>query len=234
MLKDIFSFILNLIYPSKCVLCNKIIVRNKEHICGTCKKNLKSDTKIRYLKGLTDSKSKIIKCISPFKYTGDIKNAIWRFKFRGYKNYSEFFAEMIAEAIQNNFKDIKFDYITFVPLRKSRKRDRGYNQAECLAVDLSSIISVPCKDLLVKVKKTEIQHTLSLVYRLENVKGAFAIKLGEKMNVKNKNILLCDDIITSGSTLSECAKTLIENGAKSVYCCTIAYISKVNTLNKHQ
>lgn len=234
MLKDVFSFILNLIYPNKCVLCDKIIVRNKEYICGTCKKNLKSNTKIRYLKVITDSKSKIVKCISPFKYTGDIKNAIWRFKFRGYKNYSEFFAKMIAEEIQNNFKDIKFDYITFVPLRKDRKRDRGYNQAECLAVDLSSRINVPCKDLLVKVKKTEIQHTLSLVYRLENVKGAFDVKLEEKMNVKNKNILLCDDIITSGSTLSECVKTLIENGAKSVACCTVAYISKVNSLDKHQ
>lgn len=235
MLKDIFSFILSLIYPNKCLLCNKVIVKNKEHLCNLCRKSLKVDTKIRYFERLYDSNGNTIKCISPFEYTGNIKNAIWRFKFRGYKNYSEFFAKMIARELEINFKNVKVDYITFVPLRKDRKRDRGYNQAQCLALDLSRKTGISCKDLLTKVKKTKIQHELSLVYRRENVKGAFAVKTTEKLNVENKIVLICDDIITSGSTLYECAKVLLENGAKSVYCCTVAYIPpKVSFLNKHQ
>ena len=234
MLKDIFSFILSLIYPNKCVLCNKVIVKNKEYLCENCSQNSKISTEIRVLDGISNLNGKTIKCISPFEYVGNIKSSIWRFKFRGYKNYSKFFAKIIAEELESNFKDLKFDCITFVPLRKDRKRDRGYNQAECLAVDLSSDLGIPSKDLLVKVKKTKIQHELSLVYRRENVKGAFAIKPSAKTEVENKVILLCDDIITSGSTLYECAKVLIKSGAKSVYCCTVAYIPKLNFLNKRQ
>ncbi len=234
MLRDIFNSILNLIYPNKCVLCNNVIVKRKEYTCNFCSKSFKTDTKIRYLNDLSDFSEKTIKCVSPFEYAGKIKNAIWRFKFRGYKNYSEFFAKIIAEELQSNFKNITFDYITFVPLRRDRKRDRGYNQSQCLAVDLSSETGIPCKDLLLKIKETKIQHELSMVHRRENVKGAFAVNSAEKENIKNKVILVCDDIITSGSTLYECVKILLESGAKSVYCCTIAYIPKLSFSNKHQ
>ena len=119
---------------------------------------------------------------------------------------------------------IKFDCITYVPLRPERKRSRGYNQSECIASDISSIINVPCEELIFKIKSNHIQHELDFSSRIENVKGVYAVK--NEQAVKGKIILLCDDIITTGSTLRECAKTLLESGAKEVYCCVIASVFK--------
>ena len=149
---------------------------------------------------------------------------ILRFKFKGYKNYSKFFAEVMAKGVTQKFGNIKFDCITYVPLRPERKRSRGYNQSECIASDISSIINVPCEELISKIKSNHIQHELDFSSRIENVKGVYAVK--NERAVKGKTILLCDDIITTGSTLRECAKTLLESGAKEVYCCAIASVFK--------
>ena len=225
MLKRMFDTILDLIYPPKCVLCNETIVKKKEYICKSCEDNLKIEVKVQSIG------QEGVKCLSIFKYKGSIKNAIWRFKFKGYKQYSEFFAKLMANEILSEFKDMSFDFISFVPLRKERIKNRGYNQAQCLALDISSIINVPCKDVLVKIKSNHVQHELDLVHRRENVKGVYDVI--ESLDIKNKTILLCDDIVTSGSTLDECVKVLLENGAKEVVCSTIAYIPpRLDFLNK--
>mgnify|MGYP004596408605 CR=1 FL=1 len=214
MLKRIFDVVLDFIYPPKCVLCNKVVVNRKQQVCSDCSNNLKTICKIQYL-----DKEHTMKCVSVFRYIGNIKNSIWRFKFKGYKEYSKFYAKFMAQGIENTFKNIKFDFICFVPLRSERLKNRGYNQAECLASDISSIINVPCKDALVKIKNNHVQHELDIIHRRENVRGVYDIVEG--INVVGKTILICDDIITSGSTLRECADVLLKNGAKSIYCCTI-------------
>lgn len=224
---DFIGKVLDFIYPIRCVICNSKTVKRENHICDLCKKNLKTNTKIKYLKYL-GIEGKSVKCVSSFMYNDNyIKNSILRFKFHGYKFYSEFFAKIMSKDILDKFKNLKFDYICFVPLRKERKKNRGYNQAECLALDVSKFTGIPFKDILVKIKSNHVQHELDLEDRIENVKGVYGIRMNS--DIKNKTILLCDDIVASTSTLSECAKVLLKNGAKSVYCCTIAYSSSDKT-----
>ena len=221
MLKNFFDKILDFIYPTKCLICNETIIKRENYICEKCKKELKIDDIMISI--VMDDGSEI-ECFSPFEYSGKIKKSILRFKFKGYKNYSKFFAEVMAKGVTQKFSNIKFDCITYVPLRPERKRSRGYNQSECIASDISSIINVPCEELISKIKSNHIQHELDFSSRIENVKGVYAVK--NERAVKGKTILLCDDIITTGSTLRECAKTLLESGAKEVYCCAIASVFK--------
>lgn len=217
MLKDLLGKILDFIYPTKCAICNETIIKRENQICEKCGKELKIDSIMTRIDMGYGNK---IKCFSPFEYSGKIKKSILRFKFKGYKNYSKFFAQVMSKGITQKFGGIKFDRITYVPLRPERKRSRGYNQSECIASDISSIINVPCEELIFKIKSNHIQHELDFSSRIENVKGVYAVK--NEQAVKGKTILLCDDIITTGSTLRECAKTLLESGAKEVYCCAIA------------
>lgn len=217
MLKDLWGKILDFIYPTKCAICNETIIKRENQICEKCGKELKIDSIMTRIDMGYGNK---IKCFSPFEYSGKIKKSILRFKFKGYKNYSKFFAQVMSKGITQKFGGIKFDRITYVPLRPERKRSRGYNQSECIASDISSIINVPCEELIFKIKSNHIQHELDFSSRIENVKGVYAVK--NEQAVKGKTILLCDDIITTGSTLRECAKTLLESGAKEVYCCAIA------------
>lgn len=213
-LKKFLNKIIDFVYPRKCYLCNKIIIKPDEFLCNYCSKNLKINTKIRVL----NHENNII-CISPFEYFGNIRNSIRRFKFHNYKYYSEFFAKIIANELQKiNIKN--FDYICCVPLTKSRQNIRGFNQAELLAKDISKILHIPCLNALRKIKNTKTQHELKLSERTVNVLGAFDIN--SDLNIQNKNILLCDDIVTSGSTLLECVKILLNHNANSVTCCTIA------------
>lgn len=222
--------VLDFIYPIKCTLCNETVIKRGNYICNSCESKLETDVIVRYLNDEFENEK--VKCLSVFKYAKEIKSSIWRFKFRGYKHYSEFFAKMIANEVLDKFRNMKFDHICFVPLRKERKKNRGYNQAECLACDVSKFINVPCKDILMKVKSNHVQHELDLADRRENVKGVYDVRINS--DVKGKTILVCDDIVTTGSTLSECVKVLFENGAKEVHCCTIAHIPKPSFSNRHQ
>lgn len=229
MLKNFFNKILDFVYPTKCLICNETIIKREEQICEKCKKSLKTSNIMTCIDMGNGQK---IKCFSPFEYSGEIRESILRFKFKGYKTYSKFFAEAISKGIAKKFGDVKFDCITYVPLRSERKRSRGYNQSECIASDISEIINLPCEELILKIKSNHIQHELDFSSRIENVKGVYAVK--NKQAVEGKIILLCDDIITTGSTLRECAKTLFESGAKEVYCCVVASVFKQDFLNKRQ
>ena len=128
------------------------------------------------------------------------------------------FSKEISKVVDAHFKDI--DIITAVPLHKLRKKERGFNQSEILASKIGKLIGVPYVGLLVKFKKNKVQHSLPRLEREENVKNVY--KAINENKIKGKNILLCDDIVTTGSTLRECAKILFEAGANKVYCATTA------------
>ena len=225
MFKKLFLKVLDLVYPIKCPICDKNFISRSDLVCKSCSSNLKN---INFIKDITVEGGKLVKCVSPFMYSDDnIKKSIWRFKFRGYKDYSKFFATLICEGLKSKFQDIKFDYVTFVPIGRERQRNRGYNQSECLASDIAFILGISCNETLIKVKSNHVQHELSLEDRKENVKGVYGVKNPSK--IKGKRILLCDDIVTSGSTISECSKVLFDNGANEVYCCSIANVIQCNS-----
>lgn len=117
----------------------------------------------------------------------------------------------------------KYDIILIVPISKQRKKERGYNQSELIAKEISKIISVKiAKNKIIKIKNIQPQSTLNKQQRAENIKQAYKLKNVE--NIKNKKILIFDDIYTTGSTVNECARILNEAGInrKNIGVLTIA------------
>ncbi len=223
MLKNLFSKALDFIYPTKCALCDKEIIKREEFLCPRCKNNLKVDGKITYLEAIQDKK---VKCLSAFKYLGDIKSAIWRFKFRGYKHYCEFFASIMASEIKKSFNDVSFDYISFVPLRNERKRNRGYNQSECIASVISRIMNLPCEDVLVKIKSNHVQHELDLESRKENVKGVYGAR--DKASIEGKTISK-KNFYALTKRITACYYVIAKQNGLTFNTCFI--LSAINTFN---
>lgn len=207
--------ILELIFPPRCIFCSKVVAVGK-YACHGCAIETSYNTFTHIVLEIGEEN---IDCISPFKYSGKVKEAIWRFKFRGQKYYAKYFAKIMSNELFEFCKNT--DVVTSVPLSKSSMRKRGYNQSECLAKSIAKNFGLKYENLLIKPKENFSQHELTLSERIENVKGVYKVLNAE--SIRNKNILLCDDVVTTGSTLKECAKMLKFAGACSVVCCTIAY-----------
>ena len=122
------------------------------------------------------------------------------------------------------FKDVKFDFICYVPFTLSQKLHRQYNQSELLAEKLSEKLNIPLNDVMIKLFDTKSQHKMNFRYRVGNVFGVYDIK--EDQDVTGKIILLVDDVRTTGSTLNDCARILKIRGADKVYC-TVAALAGV-------
>ena len=114
-----------------------------------------------------------------------------------------------------------FDLIVPIPLHHLKKAERGYNQSFYIAKGVRKILNIKVSDRIVKrIKYTESQTTMNISEREENIYGAFKVKL--KNSISGKNILLIDDVITTGATISECGKILLEAGANRIYAASIA------------
>jgi ComF family protein len=114
----------------------------------------------------------------------------------------------------------KFDLIVPVPLHPARKRERGFNQAELLGLELQSASGIRCHSVLQRTRYTTTQTQFDRSERIENLRGAF--RLRRRSDVRGLRMLLVDDVLTTGSTLSECASVLKKAGAASVYAATAA------------
>ena len=205
--------VLSFIFPPECGICGK---ESKNYVCETCMKKLKEE-KI-FMPQITSKTEHLY----GFKYEGLIRDKILQYKFKDktylYKTFSEFFVK--NEKACKFFA--KYDIIISVPMTKKKIAQRGYNQSELIAKEISkSIRNLKfLGDVLIKNKETAIQSTLDKKQRLENVKSAYKIENEQK--IKEKSILLFDDIYTTGATCQECKKVLLEAGAKAVGILTIA------------
>lgn len=215
------------IYPDRCPLCDAAIVHNSE-ICPDCRKNAAFIYGERcFLCGHPADKCVCKKhknfyeaITGPFMYTGVVKNGLAVWKFRGGLINTEFFAKLVAACVRRDFAGAELDCICFVPQTKMESDEREYNQSEELAKAVGDMLGIPVVPALKKIFETERQHKLPKFLRSGNVFGVFDCR--EPELTENKNILLIDDIKTSGTTLNECAKMLRLNGAIKVYCAVIA------------
>lgn len=204
--------ILELIYPKTCGVCEEI---SKTYLCSKCRfkiKNLLKLNTITYKDKYFNSHTYL------FKYEGEIRDKLLKYKFRDYSYLYKFFSEIIINNcnLKNNY-----DIILPVPIHKKRKQTRGYNQSELIAKEVAKNVNVEySKKVLIKAIDTVPQSTLNQHQREKSVLGIY--KVINSQIIKDKNILLIDDIYTTGSTLNECSKVLKQNGAKSVDVLTIA------------
>lgn len=212
---NFIGWFLDLLFPPKCVFCRELFKDSSVHICPSCKKELPYTKNGGILKG-----NFFTACISPLYYEEKVRDALLRYKFYGMTAYASCFGEMIAECAEE-YIDSHVDIISWVPLSRKRLRNRGYDQAELLANEVSKHLGIPCVPLLKKVRNTAPQsRTGSFEKRKSNISGAYIVINRE--SVMDKRILLIDDIVTTGSTFSECSRMLGMAGAERVYCSAAA------------
>ena len=206
----IFEEILNLIYPQVCGICGKL---HSKSLCNKCEMKLEKEFKYQTDYYGNDLSKNFINHHYFFKYENLIRNQIIALKFQE-KPYIYKTITYFLENMQKSFENLKiYDIIITVPISKKRKIERGYNQSYLISKEISKIINVPIsKNVLYKIKHTLPQSTLNKEQRGENAKGVYKIKNIKK--VQNKKILIIDDIYTTGNTVNECAKILIQEGIK--------------------
>ena len=204
-IRYIFSSFLDVIYPyeNKCSVCG---AENFIGLCSCCKSKIKRSL---------DNEDKEI--LTYGFYGGPLKQLVLNFKYHKDFTAGKVLSEFLIELINDN--KINSDYICYVPMNKKDIKKRGYNQCEIIAKNISEIVNIPVIKGIKKVKATKTQKTLDRRERLLNVKGAF--EANEKL-VKNKTILLIDDVITTGDTVLECKKKLKKAGANQIIVLTIA------------
>lgn len=164
---------------------------------------------------------------SPFTYEEPVRTMILKLKYgdNGFiaKALAPYLAAVYLQNIAKSFYQPPI--IIPVPLHRSRQNERGYNQSAVLAQELAGYLNLPVvDDALLRVKRTVIQKQMDDTQRAANMKGAFAIDKTKLSTIKNQNVLLLDDVYTTGATTHECAETLIKAGAKRVVILTIASV----------
>ena len=211
----VVDWLLDLIYPPRCAFCRRLLDRREKGVCRFCRPKLPyvpADSQVQRFRNVD-------KCLSPLYYHGSVKDSLHRYKFGGATAYADIYSEFIVKCIDEN--QISCDSITWVPLSRRRLRKRGYDQAELLAKLIAKHLGQRPVRLLKKLRDTPPQsQTGSAEKRRANIAGAYACLRPER--VQGKRILLVDDIVTTGATLSEAAKVLKKAGAKEVICATLA------------
>ncbi|WP_100065473.1 ComF family protein [Miniphocaeibacter massiliensis] len=191
--------------------CCKEELYNKKYFCRTC---LGLFEYVDTVKSIGE-----YKCYSPYLYTGRISELIQEFKFNNSVYLYKAFGELLVNYIIN--KDMKFDSLISVPLTKKKLSKRGYNQSQLLAEYIGDRLGIEIlNNILIKNKNTKDQHLLKVSDRAKNLKNSFRVVNGDKL--RNKNILLIDDIITSGYTIKTILDVLDKFEPESIKALTIA------------
>jgi ComF family protein len=150
-----------------------------------------------------------------------VRKVMHDFKYGRQLHLRHLLGHWLAEAMADSrLAGRRFHFIVPVPLHPARKRERGFNQAELLALELKRASRIPVHNVLRRTRYTTTQTQFDRSERMENLRGAFRLRRG--CNVQGLRMLLVDDVLTTGSTLSECAAVLKKAGALSVHAATVA------------
>ena len=204
------TVLLDLLFPSKCAFCGRV---GTHGVCEACGKTLpRTELPLREGAGYG-------KCAVPLRYEGQVREALLRFKFRGGRGAAEGFGRLLGQCAAEELGG-EFDAVTYAPVSAARRAARGYDQAYLLARETARHWGVKPLTLLRKTRDNPPQSGLDAGKRRENVVGVYEPCDREK--TAGKRVLLIDDILTTGSTLSECARVLRGAGAAAVVCACLA------------
>lgn len=225
-MNKVCKFIADIFFPNRCPMCDGFI-KYDSLLCEKCKAEIEFIIspyceKCGKENCCCDEKRYYDNSYSIAYYSGGVKHGILNLKINNGVNFAEYMAVKAIEILKKKSDVQGIDIITAVPMSKRSATTRGYNQAYVFAKLLSGYLKKPCSDKLLKKSNDRlVQHKLNRVERKEQVKGAFLL-CDNSPQIKGKTILLCDDVITTGSTLNECSRVLKEAGAKKIICITIA------------
>ena len=225
--------ILQLLFPTRCPVCDRIVKPFGEKICLECLPKLRAVTppwcmkcgkKIQGDEELcTDCKNRnhtFDRARTLYEY-GTAAPSIYRLKYKGRQEYADFFGEEMGKYLGEFIRRVSPDVLVPVPLHRKKQKRRGYNQAACLARALGKSLNLPVDEKLVKrVRNTAPMKRLNPTERQNNLKKAFII--GRNDVKLYDRVILVDDIYTTGTTLDEIAALLKAGGVSEVYCVTLA------------
>lgn len=225
----IVESLLSIVFPARCELCQEAVpaypasgvcagCRAEIRLipgphCVSCGRTLKTNT--RQCSACHGKSFHFDRAFACAPYEGKMKELLHIYKFNGRKYLKYFFAGLLEQFVSIHLKPHAFDALASVPMDKHKKNSRGFNQSELLSAELGSRTGLPdLSAALARKKSPHPQHLMAKAAREQNVKGSFTVK--HKPDISMKNILLVDDILTTGQTASECARTMKEAGASSV------------------
>lgn len=218
----------SLLFPQLCPACGESLMAGEHIICTGCRFNLPftnfhlqpDNIVARQFWGKVNLEAAY--ALYYFAKGGNVQNLMHHFKYRGMQQIGVLLGNIAGGQLVKNaiFKTV--DVIIPVPLHKKRLKQRGYNQSTCFALSLSEKLNTIIDETsLLRIKATETQTHKSRFSRFENMQEVFAVIHPEKL--KNKHILLVDDVITTGSTLEACAVQLLKIEGLKLSIATIAY-----------
>ena len=211
---------LDLLFPPKCPYCQALLEGSYVPACPRCQPKLpwlvgeQAERQVDFTEG----------CLSPLGYRGSVVESIHRYKFSGRASYARAYGILVAQCVRDHGQPLP-DGVTWVPLSRPRRRSRGYDQAKLLAQWTARELGLPLLGMLDKVRDVPPQSQIQEdARRRANVLGAY--RLRPKARPEGTRLLLVDDVVTSGSTLSECARLLADGGTESILCATLAQARK--------
>lgn len=208
------EYLLQLLFPPKCVLCGKLLGRDETDLCRSCRVQTPAFTerKIRlsFLAGWT----------ALWYYMGDVRHSMLQYKFRNARGHAECYGKMLAMKLRSQ-ELFTPDILTWVPVSRARLRERGYDQVELIGQVVARELQMPLTPTLKKIRNNPPQSGIvGTAQRKANVLGVYRVLDPEI--IRGRKILLLDDIITTGATASECARVLLTAGAGEVFCAAVA------------
>lgn len=213
-------WLLDLLFPPKCMICLRLLESSEQRVCERCLQELPEfDGPLRKVDYFE-------KTVAPLYYEDNVREAVLRFKFQGMSSYGEQFAKWMAIWVRDQLVD-QYDLITWVPCSNRRRWTRGYDQAELLAKALAKELHADVFRTLEKtVHNRKQSRQKSAAHRRANVLGVYRAFHPERF--QGKKILLVDDVLTTGATLSECGKVLRIAGSGELVCAVIAVVRQEN------
>ncbi|KDR94752.1 competence protein ComFC [Peptoclostridium litorale DSM 5388] len=230
---------LELVFPSgiKCICCGEPIPKGNTYSlckhcfdslrfikngCEKCGKPIPEEMHERLCSSCMDGAGRLNfdRAVCCMEYDDLVHRMIYAFKYGKKTFMGKYLAGIIMDKLE--YEQMDFEIIVPVPLSKKRLRARGFNQAKIMADELSRFCKKPCKDILERTRDTDFLSGLSRYERKKELKGVFTLNEYSHNIISNRNILVVDDILTTGSTSSEIAITLKEGGAEGVYVICLA------------
>lgn len=208
--------LLDLLFPPRCPFCDRLLPEGERDICHVCQPVLPWTDP-----GKAEPAGEFVdKCVSPLWYRDPVRASFHRYKFGGCRDYAPVYAALMAQCVRDRLAG-EYDLLTYVPLSRKRRRQRGYDQVRLLAGGMAPLLGLPVTETLEKTRHNPAQSGLTEESaRRANVLGAY--RATDPGAVRGKRVLLADDVVTTGSTLSECARVLRSAGAAGVVCVTLA------------
>lgn len=219
----------DILYPPRCPVCDKIIVPKGNYVCEGCEGSFKYIGNIYCIvcgkplrnesadvcSGCLEKKHIFDECRGTFVYDDAMRKSIYRFKYHGRCEYSKYYGLEMVRVLKEKINQYNADAIIPVPMHIKKERQRGYNQAYLLAKEISYQTKIPIlNNYIVRSRSTAIMRNLGAAQRENNLKKAFKIS-GDV--VKLTNVIIVDDIYTTGATMDAMARCLKESGIRKVY-----------------